>query len=325
MKNSKKEFIMTEAVLGLLIVIVALMMFQEKSRTKYEKVSVILQDSDDSRWSALKYGLRMAAADHGVEVFVVSTEDRLSVAEAGQLAEAEIEGGADALILQPVAGDDMKEMAERLEKKIPVILLGRTGQPEEDSSGPPAVEPDNYAMGVTLAKELLYDYSDNLTGKTIGIISEAADSQAVSERESGLRDTLEGYGAQILWSVTGFRSLLGNQFLEQQDKVDFVVALDNSSVLLAGQESALNNLRGALVYGIGCSTEAVYYLDSGRIECLVVPDEFNTGYQSLGEAAGKLRNFFSYEMKSRTVSHTVLRRSNLFSEENQEIIFTMNQ
>ena len=315
---------MTEAALALLIVIVALMMFREKSLTQSEKVSVILQDSDDSRWSALKYGLRMAAADQGVEVFVVSTEDRMTVAEAEQLAQAQLEDGADALILQPVAGDDMEEMVRRLEKRAPVLLLGSLFA-ENEAVSAPSVKPDDYAMGATLAKELLYDYSENLEGKTIGIVSEAADSQAVIERERGFRDTISGYGAQVLWSVTGFRPQFDRRFLEQQDKVDFVAALDNSSTIMAGQESSSNNLRGALVYGIGCSAEAVYYLDSGRSECLVVPDEFNVGYQSLTEAAGKLKSFFFYEMEDRTVSHTVLRRSNLFSEENQEIIFTMNQ
>ncbi|MEE0693097.1 MAG: substrate-binding domain-containing protein [Lachnospiraceae bacterium] len=324
MKNSRKEFIMTETVLALLIVIVAFMMFREKSLTRSDKVSVILQDSDDSRWSALKYGLRMAAADQGVEVFVVSTEDRLTVSEAEQIAETQLEDGADALILQPVSDDGMEEMIQKLEKKVPVLLLGSLSSEQEEVS-PPAVKADDYEMGATLAKELLCDYSENLEGKTIGIVSEAADSQAVIERELGFRDTVSEFGAQVLWSVTGFRAQFDRHFLEQQDKVDFVAALDNSSTIMAGQESAANNLRGALVYGIGCSTEAVYYLDSGRCECLVVPDDFNVGYQSLSEAAGKLKKFFFYEMENRIVSHTVLRRSNLFSEENQEIIFTMNQ
>lgn len=234
MKNSRKEFIMTETVLALLIVIVAFMMFREKSLTRSDKVSVILQDSDDSRWSALKYGLRMAAADQGVEVFVVSTEDRLTVSEAEQIAETQLEDGADALILQPVSDDGMEEMIQKLEKKVPVLLLGSLSSEQEEVS-PPAVKADDYEMGATLAKELLCDYSENLEGKTIGIVSEAADSQAVIERELGFRDTVSEFGAQVLWSVTGFRAQFDRHFLEQQDKVDFVAALDNSSTIMAGR------------------------------------------------------------------------------------------
>ena len=36
-----------------------------------------------------------------------------------------------------------------------------------------------------------------------------------------------------------------------------------------GEYAAANNLHGALVYGIGNSTEAVYYLDTGIVGCLV--------------------------------------------------------
>lgn len=62
----------------------------------------------------------------------------------------------------------------------------------------------------------------------------------------------------------------------------------------------------------------------GIAGCLVVPDEFNVGYQSLTEAAEILTHYF-HKMHDRTVSYTVLRRDTLFSKENQEIIFTMSQ
>ncbi len=106
--------------------------------------------------------------------------------------------------------------------------------------------------------------------------------------------------------------------------MDFVIALDDNSFTMAGEYAAANDLHGALVYGIGNSTEAVYYLDTGIAGCLVVPDEFNVGYQSLTEAAEILTHYF-HKMHDRTVSYTVLRRDTLFSKENQEIIFTMSQ
>ena len=96
------------------------------------------------------------------------------------------------------------------------------------------------------------------------------------------------------------------------------------SEAVSGVIMAANNLHGAVVYGIGNSTEAVYYVDTGAVECLVVPDAFNVGYQSLTEIAKNLRNYF-HEAGDHTVSHTVLRKENLFSKENQELLFTMSQ
>ena len=107
-------------------------------------------------------------------------------------------------------------------------------------------------------------------------------------------------------------------------EADLVAALDDNSLTAAGECSASNNLHGAVVYGIGNSTEAVYYLDTGSVECLVVPDEFNVGYQSLTEMAGRLKNPFR-GLKDRKVSGTVIRREELFTEENQDILFTMSQ
>ncbi len=68
----------------------------------------------------------------------------------------------------------------------------------------------------------------------------------------------------------------------------------------------------------------LHYLDTGIVGCLVVPDEFNVGYQSLKEAAESLTHYL-HKMQDRTVSYNVIRRDNLFSRENQEIIFTMSQ
>ena len=110
-------------------------------------------------------------------------------------------------------------------------------------------------------------------------------------------------------------------FLYLLRKNGLKVSLTEWMALMEGLEK---NLHGALVYGIGNSAEAIYYVDFGSAECMVVPDEFNMGYQSLSEVAGSLA-MFSGGMESRTVSHTVIRRENLFTEENQEILFTMSQ
>ena len=81
---------------------------------------------------------------------------------------------------------------------------------------------------------------------------------------------------------------------------------------------------GAVLYGIGHSMEAFYYLDTGEIQCLVVPDEFNRGYQSVAELSDSLRRFMKKPERN-TVSYSTVRRETLFSKENQEVLFTMSQ
>lgn len=310
--------------MAVIIIVLAVIMLWGKEGKERKKVSVIIQNSDDTQWSAFKYGLRMAAEDQGVEMFVVSTGGVLTGEEEKKIIEWEIAHGADAVIVQPVSEDGVEEMLKKVEKKVPVMLVGRTASEERETSGIPTTEPDHYAMGADLAEELLKDYNGNINGKTLGILSEPAGSEAVSNRRKGFRDALEDAGAQIVWSVYEPFTDMEENVLTAQPKVDFVIALDDSSLTAAGGYAAANNLHGALVYGIGNSTEAVYYLDTGAVECLVVPDEFNVGYQSLSNIAERLKHHFG-EMQDITVSHTVIRRDTLFSKENQEILFTMNQ
>ena len=77
MKNGKKIFILVETFLGLMVFVLVMFMFLEKNEKKQEKISVIIQNSDDSQWAAFKYGAKMAAADKKTEVFVVSTAGSL--------------------------------------------------------------------------------------------------------------------------------------------------------------------------------------------------------------------------------------------------------
>lgn len=316
--KSKKQWLILEGILAVLALLVAVGMFQKKGGDDQEKISVIVSESDDAQWSAFKYGLKMAAEDLKAEIFIVNVSGNLTEGETEILINQEIENGADGIVLQPAAGE---KILRKLQKKIPVILI-------EDMAGGgksfPIVAPEQYQLGKILGEEIAKDYNGILGGKTLGIFAQKGKSQPIKEREKGLRDALAGTGVQISWTVSDIEESKIEKTLELQPKVDFVIGLDDDSLTKAGEAAAVNNLHGALVYGIGHSTEAVYYVDTGSAECLIVPDEFQVGYQSMSELIKKIRKPF-YAMGNREVSYTVLRKDNLFLKENQEILFTMSQ
>lgn len=324
MKNSRKIFICIEAALAIMVIILASIMFRERNGKEIKKVSVIVQNSDDSGWSAFRYGLKMAAQDQGIEMVVTSTGNMLTLEEEINIIEDEIENGADAVIVQPVPGADTENMLKKINNKIPVMLVEYTASEDRKESGFPVTSADNYAMGKELAEELLKDYNDNIEGKTLGLVMDNSDSEAVINRKKGLEDVLEDSGAQIRWSLSDISGEEGRHSLERQPGVDIVIGLDDSSLTTAGEYASAKNLHGAVVYGIGNSTEVMYYLDTGIVECLIVPDEFSVGYQSLTEVAESL-GLYNPNMKSKTVSHTVIRREELFLPKNQDILFTMSQ
>lgn len=306
-------FIFIEAVLGTMVLFLAFLMLREKNVDKSYQISVIVENADDTQWSAFKYGLKMAAEDKGAEMVMVSTGASLSQEEEKKLIEEEIKNGADGVIVQPVSGEDTQQMLKKVGNKAEIMLVDDILSGIEKF---PVIQPDAYEMGKALAEELLKDYGGNLEGKTLGILTGEEGLKSSAEKEKGFTETLQNTGAEILWSDT--------QITENMPEADFVVALDDNSLRAAGERAAANNLHGAIVYGIGNSTQSVYYLDMGIAECLVIPDTFNVGYQSLTELVNKLEKAF-YEYENQEISYTVMRKENMFSKENQEVIFTMSQ
>lgn len=305
--------IFIEAVLGTMVLFLAFLMLREKNVDKSYQISVIVENADDTQWSAFKYGLKMAAEDKGAEMVMVSTGASLSQEEEKKLIEEEIKNGADGVIVQPVSGEDTQQMLKKVGNKAEIMLVDDILSGIEKF---PVIQPDAYAIGKTLVEELLKDYGGNLEGKTLGILNGKEGLKSSAEKEKGFIEALQGTGAEIVWSDT--------QITENMPDVDFVIALDDNSLRAAGEMAAANNLHGAIVYGIGNSTQSVYYLDMGIAECLVIPDTFNVGYQSLTELVNKLEKAF-YEYENQEISYTVMRKENMFSKENQEVIFTMSQ
>lgn len=314
-------FIFIEAVLGVMVLLLAFLMLREKNVDRSYQISVIVENADDKQWSAFKYGLKMAAEDKGAEMVMVSTGAALSQEEEKKLIEEEIKNGADGVIIQPVSGEDTQQILKKFSNKAEIMLIDDTLSDTEEF---PVIQPDAYAMGKALAEELLKDYDGNLEGKTLGILTREEGLKSSAEKEKGFTETLKDTGAKLIWSDTKKPEIEGNTFWESKPEVDFIIALDDDSLTAAGEGAAANNLHGAIVYGIGNSTEAVYYLDTGAVECLVVPDMFHVGYESLTELVNKLEKGF-YEDENPQISYTVMRKENLFSKENQEVIFTMSQ
>lgn len=321
MMNNKKGFVLTEVILMIMVIGLALMMISGQNKKALDKVSVILENAGDSQWSALKYGLKMAAEEEGIELAVVDVEEGLDAEAQKKVFEREIEDGADALIVQPVLDKNDQEVLKKIEKRVPVMLVGYEAEKGETRYDLPVIKEDNYEMGQALAEEMLKDFEGNIEEKKIGLLLASTDSNMLSSRECGFKDALEDKNANIL--ELSLDSLLDREE-NTESKVDIVIALDDSNLTAIGEYLASSQPHGELLYGIGQSTEAIYYLDKGIAECVVVPDEFNVGYQSLSEVARRLDHYFE-NMKKQTVSYSVIRKETLFSKENQELLLTMSQ
>ena len=170
MMNNKKGFVLTEVILMIMVIGLALMMISGQNKKALDKVSVILENAGDSQWSALKYGLKMAADEladalreredvmqvhSSIELAVVDVEEGLDAEAQKKVFEREIEDGADALIVQPVLDKNDQEVLKKIEKRVPVMLVGYEAEKGETRYDLPVIKEDNYEMGQALAEEML--------------------------------------------------------------------------------------------------------------------------------------------------------------------------
>lgn len=320
MKRNRRYFGVLTLVLLLIIGWTSYGMLQVGMNTETHAVSVIVNDSNNDRWIALHQGLAQASGDYNIDLNFVSTGKFTSVDEELALINRELENGAEGIIVQMV-GDT--EKLEEISSRAAVILLETDILPEGVYS---FAGPDNAAIGRALADALKGDFEGELSGKTIGILSGNEEKLSVQQRLAGLQEGLAGTGAEILWTIdsTGEQSSMADAVWDAA-AVDIVIALENDETeYMVDYLQEKNADEKSILYGVGCSEKAVYYLDKGAIHTLVVPNEFNMGYQSMEAMANQL-HYRLTRAEDCQVDYLVVDRTNLYDTDNQKVLFPIVQ
>ena len=140
----------------------------------------------------------------------------------------------------------------------------------------------------------------------------------------GFTQKLESLGGKTAWVLEYMGDAKGiREQLAEHEAPDILVALDNAGMEAAG-EYASSQEKKMTVIGSGTSTKSIYYLDSGVVQSLVVPEDYMMGYQSVSDLADYIhRNRFLPQV--RTIAHRTIHKDTLFAEENQEILFPVQR
>ncbi|MDY5869451.1 MAG: substrate-binding domain-containing protein [Lachnospiraceae bacterium] len=289
-------------------------------------ISVIVNDSNNDRWIAMRAGLEQAAQHYNIELNYVSTGQLVSLEEEMLLLNREVEHGTDGMIVQMVDADVDLESMSAISSKAILMLVETDIVPEEHYA---YTGPDNTEIGSAIAQALKQDLGKTSEGKTIGILAGNQKQLSMRQRLKGLEKELSDTGTEVLWVISEPEQNTMEELREKQktSPVDILITLGNAET-----EAAVDYLQtlnpsennSCFLYGAGCSEKAVYYLDKGMIRLLVVPNEFNMGYQSMATMVGQLKYRLS-EAKNQKVDYLIVDRTTLYDEENQKILFPIVQ
>lgn len=289
-------------------------------------VSVIVEDSNNDRWIAMREGLEQAARDNNINLNYVLSGEFRDIKEEMDLLQRELRSGTNGLIVQMLSDEaDMETMSE-ISGQAALMLIETDIEPQ----GLYAVTgPDNTGIGMALGSAVTDDMGTASSQKKIGILCGNQEQISMQQRLDGIEQIFEREGIEIVWQLRGNNENMSKSLVaaDRDVPVDILIALGNDETELAvdyllskGEEKK----GSCFLYGVGCSEKTVYYLDKGWIQSLVVPNEFNMGYLSMEQIARQLKYRLS-EAESTEIGYLVIDRTNLYEEENQKILFPIVQ
>ena len=323
MKRRNNLFAALVLSLVIMIAIVTIFMIRESGSTDSPRqIHVIIDNSSDNRWVQFIAGMHKAAEDEGVNLTIMPTGKLSGLQEQESLIARAVSGGTDGVIIQLMDGSDAASTLETFSSTN--IEIVDVDDYEVMSNVVGIVSPDHTAIGEALAREAM-EFAGRPIGECyIGVIKGSDAMSSAQERLTGFEETLESAGGKIAWILyQNDDSVNIKDLLVNYPVPDILVALDNAGMEAAG-EYAAELQKDIIVIGTGTSMKALYYLDSGIAQSLVVPEDYMMGYQSVTDLAEYIhRNRFL--PLARTVLHRVIHRDTLFAEENQEILFPVQR
>lgn len=318
MRQNHRLFWTAEIILAMLAGVLLMVMFTKETRQR--QVAVIVSDSDAGSWERFLSGIKQGAYENNLRIVITGTDVIRDAQEERQLIAQEIAGGADALIVQPVPGEDTLHILRDVSGDRPLVLV--RDRIAEDEAALPTMAPDGEEMGRQLGNMAIADYGGSLAGKTIGILSGSYGTTLEQAIYTGLMRPLAESGAEILWTqrVEPVEETI-TETLVSQAAVDLVLALDTRSLEAAGTAAGDHNLHGAVVYGVGASKAALYHLDRGEVAGLVIANDYDMGYLAITEIASSLQHPL-YEMDSYEVLCGCHRAEDLFLADHADYLFS---
>ena len=323
MKQSRLFPELVLLLVGMIAVVFFMMVRESGSTDTPGQIHVIIDDSSDNRWVQFIAGMQQAAEDEGVKVTVIPTGRLTGISEEQALIERAVANGADGVIVQPMTDKDAAGILENLNERISIELVDESTY-EIMSNVVGIVSPEHEKIGKELAKEAARFSEKPLSQCTIGVVRSSEILSSAQKKLDGLAEGLREYGAKAAWvqerpdDTSSFK-----EELALRETPDILIAMDNTALEAAGEYAAASG-EDLLVIGTGTSMKALYYLDSGTVSSIVVPEDYMMGYQSVADLSEFIHRS-RFLPQRRTISHRVVHRDTLFSEDNQEILFPIQR
>jgi ribose transport system substrate-binding protein len=292
----------------------------EKDKKIYN-ISVITRGKNSESSMIMRQGIDQAASEMDVNIRFLTLSEDNSTAEQKEVIEKEIKNKTDAIIISPTDYEQMAESIESAMKQMPVILIESTIKSDKKLL---SISCDNYNLGVSLGEEVIKNKN---IGKNIAVVRNNLECSSIKERYDGFMSVMNSIGNNC--TFLQFSDSKQTTYYNESKKllvnnnVDVVVTLDSDELENVSQakkdvENINKKISDVQIYGVGSTSKIISFLEDKIINATAVENEFNIGYLSVKTAVDKLNG---KDMNKNTISSTVINKENMYSEQNQKLLF----
>lgn len=153
------------------------------------------------------------------------------------------------------------------------------------------------------------------------MIAGRSKTEASVNRIQGLKDALEKQDCEIAWEYNEESDTDICAVVDAQESVDYMVVMDTQALDTLGEHAENGVYKDAKIFGVGTSMKSIALLDAGQVQCLVIPDGYGIGYESVEEIEKELTRTF-YTLKSHEKEVKVIYKEDLFSDEIERFLYS---
>lgn len=294
----------------------------QKNR-KIHNISLITSGRNNESLMIMKQGVEQAASELNIDVSFINLSQDNNIDEQKELIDREIKNGADAIILSPVDYEKMANTVEEAMKKVPIILIESNVNLEKT---PPTIWNDNYELGELLGEQMI-EMGD--MGKKVAIIKNNLECKSIADRYEGFMSVMNKINnTYMFWEIpnesqanyyTEIKKLLENNDVDvvvtlSTGMLEYVAEVKRDSNIIDNEKSSIK------VYGTGSTSKIISALEEKNINATATQNEFNIGYLGVKAAVDKLEG---KKISNSTISSTIVNTDNMYSKENQRLLFPL--
>jgi len=285
------------------------------------QIAVIAKMMNVDFWQSVRQGAASAAREYDVDCTFSAPEREEDIDVQIELVRQAIDSGAQALVL---AASDYERLVPVTEEAVkagfPVVIIDSAVNSDRVTS---FIATDNRDAGAKVGEQLVLQVGEEAD---IAIMNFVKGSAPADQREAGFLSVMQAHpGLRVVETLycnsdTSLAEAMTRELLAANPQLDAIAALNAMSAIgVARAVSDMGMQDTVKVVSMDNALEQIEYIEAGVIRATVVQNPFAMGYFGVRTALRVLQG----EKVPPVIDtgSTVIDRDNLYTPENQKLLF----